>query len=1598
MKSLSNLPTKRSSKSTHSSQLINSSSGSGSSIPEHKSQDADEEEVADISIEELKFNPTKIPTMTEFCCKDTFLSSNLVEVCLGLFFDDKGRGRLEPNSLLIFNSFITQRVVERLLYTSRMVFMSALAKKAFYLEDEVLQLQSLDSSSCEKEKELPMLSELDEAFIQKFDNSEILLSGDSNHPTNNPFLKSYAKHSPQTRKALRVAMERKSHAIVSLEPIIELWKQLFQFCMSSASSHIERSMKILATESRDYDPYITRRSLLILLIRYLLPVWTHEHIYSLPSSVSKSLLDLIQLSIKAIQDVRQLPMLSFSKTDAAGAAKKPLSSVYHTTTREAPLGSSSSAAAARRNREPFRADESVISVLVGMGFARSHALSAATALQVNDVSVLTDALLSNNYPIPRPGISTPEPLNIISGAALSISHDSQPSASSDEQAPQVASLATNSSDPLHALPEVNESTIASLLESQLGIQLSSLLTTDMDTDTNGGVDYSKTQVVSNEQVLPMNTRASNPELKKDRDLIPILLTATYLALKPVSMKIIECSGIGSASLWDHVSAAMSFGDNRESMNVAVLTSLWKGLEKHAWPESSLKVIVLSWLFTRGIEILQNSSETNMSLDSSYRLYGILHSIILILSDKVHPSGRPAASSSNEFLLLMFTRDTRYSGLYSLLLMELEKSLTSASNWEINSLVRSEVGLFNVDIPPGDNSYISSRLSWIVPALLLLDIVGQSILVDSNNVENTLSALTDIESTSSKFISELMDAGFFDHLITPELMAVLNDEIQTPTKSSLLSFEGNGKDTLRSNIQQVQSIQQLLNRRPDLRTQVRQILDAPDISQAEKRANMRDLIQKVESETKASSERYETRKRKLLDDRDAAANHSVGKSTDESSSENDEILILPLNCKGLSAEQKLWCVEVGVGFLKKLILLQEIVDNQTSESAKSSSDKNISTQRIVCIKNFRSLLAQAAMQLLVHVTRETEPRIKFQSLVGSSLLLHLGSFFEGISSLLFTLLQHQIEEPQYLQNAMEMTIRLCWMRLSAQKSVAVKLKPLLEVLTPLVYRNQYIFMKALNSACEFKNLDGDPEVTLKELNANAALSMTPAFKRVNSKGDERSQAKTAEKQNEQPEFASNISPNPSAVKKQSNLRTPSLSRISSSKSPARSSSIQKTIRKGTPLHTSQGGSQMHAIMDNLLSLVVQKWVCVKDRYTLDSSISSVDKPSESFVFSSSLPISDLLITVADLISSVPSLASCVHRFYVSKCSVPVGHTQSSFSTSLRNYLRHSVTHEPMWPCTFVTFLIHGLMLSDITSLTSMKDATKVEELRSIMGSDLRSATTYLFSSLVSRAGEGRRRVLSDLLEVLKIPNVQFATTSKLKAVIFIAETILYLLNPPSQWNNRDTFIIPARDILQVLVALNCHHVLGDTMCLISLDHPYGPKATVKLAVPLEIVIRKGLCQVEVPFDQELDTLISVVDKQVHSLGDSSAVVALPKPLPLSAQLDTAQQDHLIVAVSSSSTSQSQIASILDKSSRTMSLDESRDRGDSGTFHPTLGPGTRGIETDHQHLLLSTLNSQDNDVGSSEDDENDEDEDSEDEHEEVSSCTLLDCPIIDFILCC
>ena len=60
------------------------------------------------------------------------------------------------------------------------------------------------------------------------------------------------------------------------------------------------------------------------------------------------------------------------------------------------------------------------------------------------------------------------------------------------------------------------------------------------------------------------------------------------------------------------------------------------------------------------------------------------------------------------------------------------------------------------------------------------------------------------------------------------------------------------------------------------------------------------------------------------------------------------------------------------------------------------------------------------------------RIPYQISHSLCLLYHT----TGMSSLVYTILQHVMEEPGPLAQAMETTLKLCWMRLSRQRAVKV----------------------------------------------------------------------------------------------------------------------------------------------------------------------------------------------------------------------------------------------------------------------------------------------------------------------------------------------------------------------------------------------------------------------------------------------------------------------------------------------------------------------------------------------------------------------------------
>lgn len=86
----------------------------------------------------------------------------------------------------------------------------------------------------------------------------------------------------------------------------------------------------------------------------------------------------------------------------------------------------------------------------------------------------------------------------------------------------------------------------------------------------------------------------------------------------------------------------------------------------------------------------------------------------------------------------------------------------------------------------------------------------------------------------------------------------------------------------------------------------------------------------------------------------------------------------------------------------------------------------------------------------------------------------------MTNILFSILQHLLEDSVQLKFSMENTLKLCLTRLSRLKSVKVTLKSLIEIISPLVYRNQKIFLQVVRAHVRLYKVDNVLYVDLLEV--------------------------------------------------------------------------------------------------------------------------------------------------------------------------------------------------------------------------------------------------------------------------------------------------------------------------------------------------------------------------------------------------------------------------------------------------------------------------------------------------------------------------------------
>jgi hypothetical protein len=736
-----------------------------------------------------------------------------------------------------------------------------------------------------------------------------------------------------------------------------------------------------------------------------------------------------------------------------------------------------------------------------------------------------------------------------------------------------------------------------------------------------------------------------------------------------------------------------------------------------------------------------------------------------------------AGSKFEFIFLLMTRSSRYCKCMSLIVGHIERKQACI-------LSKSREGAASADgnkmqcIP--DN--VASL--WLTPALLLLDSFVQPIVFDRKLISMCLLDISTFISptTGTKYgqdLAVLLPVTFIQKLVAEFAIPVelkKNNSVSVSKKSSTLSDVSNDIE-----------VSNFIEKHGGLEHEA-SVADISTIKQS-----------------LPSSEENPPEKTESVSDNTPAVPRQC-----------------PLIENGLNAALRLRCAHMS---LQLLALCQ------------SSKD---------------SALAQSTCQLLCHLTRERKIAEAVHSSHGIEKLLDVKCKFDGSSAFVYTMILQILEDDQYLLYSMESTIKVCLhrMRTSSTAKKNYSFKTFIEILAPLMFRNQTLFLEGVEKCCKITKSGGEYIVSsVDDLDDGHA-----------SGGHEGSVPAPAEE-------------SPSVGGKNA---TASKVRFSSASTGGPQLQTTGGINSLNRAGTTPEPAVMKEMLDALVHKLLAQWLAAlgKSKAASDKSDTSSDDDNSRCLLS----VADIVTLLGDLVCTVPGFATCIHKCQYSPSSKN-NHKASNphaavFEAALSG-MNHSLTGEPLHSTHFITFLVHNLLschvllqqqnslsqtaptatvadcaTTDTTTTTSAATATATTTVPAasdtssgvMCGVDtkiLKDSVCYLIVALVSRPGDGRRRVMKEVLNCLKLGGMSIDTTAKLKVVSSIIQCIQSVLNPKPAWKQRNLLTVPYKDIIITAVSLKAYGILSETFFAIEVDHPLALQVSEQISIPLEFLIRKGL---------------------------------------------------------------------------------------------------------------------------------------------------------------
>lgn len=511
------------------------------------------------------------------------------------------------------------------------------------------------------------------------------------------------------------------------------------------------------------------------------------------------------------------------------------------------------------------------------------------------------------------------------------------------------------------------------------------------------------------------------------------------------------------------------------------------------------------------------------------------------------------------------------------------------------------------------------------------------------------------------------------------------------------------------------------------------------------------------------------------------------------------------------------------------------------------------QKLLCAHQtgnheFRLLpgIAQSTLMLLLRLVRA--PKLSSQSLqmglAEAILSLPHECIFTGNTGLVTLIFRRLLEDEPTLQSAMETEIRGAITKLLAKKSASnsgekatVLIAPFMESVMPLLCRNPTIFLKALalSVAFEFDNEKKETRVSI--------LSVSDRSKKLSN--------------------ATTYFGYPAPKIPLSSLETPkeevlrSMGDFSSTKPKNRSlPKVSKRLsfsKKSKKEKTEQPKISVQPTTESPATQIT----C----FIINAIVTScADEVSDADLF---LGSGSLLEILADLVLAVPACASAVHNYRSHRVR-----DKGKKSNPLIHPI-HAIPDSPAPPKTFISFLLHCLLPQDRWIIKNdskiwerRKDEdedsncmeTKMRKKRAYKHMKKSQASARVLMALAARPGEGRKRVIADLVFALSggllghgavPPPVTVVSVegemnrTKMEALRVWGELALGLIAPRSNGKNLDNMSALCIENLRLMLEYGLAHALLFALHHVDLSHPMAPSICSALVLPLEVLTRTAV---------------------------------------------------------------------------------------------------------------------------------------------------------------